>query len=129
MYDYNAKITNIVDGDTFDVDIDLGFHTHLHERIRILDLDTPEKRGAKEKKLGQIVTDFAKRKFDGVDVVLMSKKELLPKTDSFGRWLVDVIVKNGPYAGQSVSDIYTRLGVNKYADTYSEEKVLALPDV
>ena len=27
MYDYNAVITNVVDGDTYDVDIDLGFHT------------------------------------------------------------------------------------------------------
>lgn len=25
MYEYNAQIVNVVDGDTFDVDIDLGF--------------------------------------------------------------------------------------------------------
>lgn len=42
MYHYKAKITNVVDGDTFDVDIDLGFHIHIHERVRLLNVDTPE---------------------------------------------------------------------------------------
>lgn len=123
MYEYNAKIINIVDGDTFDLDIDLGFHIHIHERIRILDLDTPEKRGKKEKEIGLIVTNFAKEKFFGLDVVIHSKQELIPKTDSFGRWLVDVIIQSGEYSGQSVTDIYTRLGVNKYADNYSVENI------
>ena len=126
MYEYNAKIENVVDGDTFDLDIDLGFHAHFHERIRILDLDTPEKRGTKEKALGLIVTDFAKAKFTGVSVVIHSKKELIPKTDSFGRWLVDVIIQEGEYTGKSVADIYTSLGVNKFAENYSEENVRKL---
>lgn len=123
MYEYNAKVVNVVDGDTFDLDIDLGFHIHIHERIRVLELDTPEKRGNKEKELGLLVTDFAKEKFTGLDVVIHSKKELTPKTDSFGRWLVYVIVQSGEYAGQSITDIYTKLGVNKLSDNYSEENV------
>jgi len=129
MYDYNGVITNIVDGDTFDVDIDLGFHIHIHERIRITELDTPEKRGSKEKELGNIVTEFAKLNFLGCNALIVSNKELLPKTDSFGRWLVSVVIQNGSYAGQSVTDIYNRLGVNKYADNYSEENVLMLLNI
>jgi micrococcal nuclease len=117
MYEYNAKVVNVVDGDTFDLDIDLGFHIHIHERIRVLELDTPEKRGNKEKELGLLVTDFAKEKFTGLDVVIHSK------TDSFGRWRVDVFVQSGDYAGQSITDIYTKLGVNKFSDNYSEENV------
>ena len=49
MYEYYATITNVVDGDTFDMDIDLGFHIHIHERVRLLDIDTPEKFGAEKK--------------------------------------------------------------------------------
>ena len=128
MYEYQAKITNIVDGDTFDLDIDLGFHIHLHERIRILDLDTPEKRGEKEKELGMIVTEFAMINFAGADVIIHSKKEVVPKTDSFGRWLVEVIIQDGKYAGRSVADIYTELGVNKRKANYSEENVRRLSD-
>lgn len=126
MYEYNAKITNIVDGDTFDLDIDLGFHIHIHERVRVLDLDTPEKRGKDEKELGEIVTCFAKKFFNGLNVTILSKKELSPDTDSFGRWLVDVIIKDGEYADKSVSEIYTDLGVNKLSDNYSENNVKKL---
>ena len=42
MFQYKAIITNVVDGDTFDMDIDLGFHIHIHERVRLLGIDTPE---------------------------------------------------------------------------------------
>ena len=129
MYEYNAKIVNVVDGDTFDLDIDLGFHAHFHERVRILDLDTPEKRGVEEKELGQIVTEFATINFLGKSVVIHSKKEILPKTDSFGRWLVDVIIAEGDYAFQSVADIYTELGVNKYAENYSPDNVRKLAEL
>ena len=45
MYEYNAKILRIVDGDTIDVDIDLGFGVWIHkERIRLEGIDTPESR-------------------------------------------------------------------------------------
>jgi len=59
MYEYNARVLNVVDGDTYDVDIDLGFHIHIHERIRVLDLDTPEKFGD-ERELGLIVREYAR---------------------------------------------------------------------
>lgn len=85
MYMYNAVITNVVDGDTYDVDIDLGFHIHIHERIRVLDLDTPEKRGP-EKELGMICYEYAKNHFENKEAILRSKREIKgPDTDSFGR--------------------------------------------
>ncbi len=124
MYEYEATVLNVVDGDTFDLDIDLGFHCHRHERVRILNVDTPEKRGNTEKELGQIVTDYAKKRFLGANVVIKSKAELPPDTDSFGRWLVDFITEDG----KSVSDIYTELGVNKYSDNYSKDNVLKLAE-
>lgn len=43
MWEYRAKIVNIVDGDTVDVDIDLGFGITLQdERVRIKGIDTPD---------------------------------------------------------------------------------------
>jgi len=41
-YQYNAQVTNVVDGDTFDVIIDLGFEIQTIERIRTRDIDTAE---------------------------------------------------------------------------------------
>ena len=55
MYEYRAKLVNVVDGDTVDVDIDLGFGIWMHnERVRIMGIDTPESRtrDLTEKKFG-----------------------------------------------------------------------------
>lgn len=122
MYQYKAKILNIVDGDTFDVDIDLGFHIHIHERVRLLNVDTPEKFGA-EASLGLIVKDYAVKNFLGKEMVIRSEKnEEAAKTDSFGRWLVETTLDDGT----SISQIYTEIGVNKLASNYSEDNVKKL---
>ena len=119
MYQYKAKILNIVDGDTFDVDIDLGFHIHIHERVRLLNVDTPEKFGV-EAPLGLIMKNYAIGHFLGKEMVIRSEKnEEAAKTDSFGRWLVETTLEDG----SSISQIYTELGVNKLSSNYSEENV------
>lgn len=114
MYEYKAKILNVVDGDTFDMDIDLGFNIHIYERVRLLGIDTPEKFG-KEKPLGLQVKQYAKDQFEGKDVVIRSEKaDEASVTDSFGRWLVYVDVD-----GTSILDLYNTLGFNKMCDTYN----------
>ena len=41
MYEYRCK-TQVIDGDTVDVDIDLGFDIMFRdERVRIMGIDTP----------------------------------------------------------------------------------------
>lgn len=122
MFEYKALITNVVDGDTFDMDIDLGFNIHIHERVRLLDIDTPEKFG-EEKALGLIVKQYAINSFLGKEFVIKSEKvDEAAITDSFGRWLVRVIF----YDGRDVRDIYNDLGINKKCNTYSESNVLKL---
>ena len=122
MYQYKAKILNVVDGDTFDVDIDLGFHIHIHERVRLLNVDTPEKFGV-EAPLGLIMKNYAIEHFLGKEMVILSEKnEEAAKTDSFGRWLVETTLEDG----RSISGIYTELAVNKLANNYSEENVMKL---
>lgn len=124
MFQYKAVITNVVDGDTFDMDIDLGFNIHIHERVRLLDIDTPEKFG-KEKELGLIVKDYASIEFTGMDVVIKSEKaDTAAETDSFGRWLVRVDAN-----GKDICDTYNSLGINKKCDTYSEDNVRKLKDL
>ena len=122
MYQYKAKILHIVDGDTFDVDIDLGFHIHIHERVRLLNVDTPEKRG-KEAFLGCIVKKYAVDNFLNKEIIIRSEKnEEAAETDSFGRWLVETTLEDG----KSIAQIYTELGVNKLASNYSENNVMKL---
>lgn len=123
MYEYKAVITNVVDGDTFDMDIDLGFHIHINERVRLLDIDTPENFG-EEKELGLLVKDYATYLFRDMQVIIRSEKaDIAANTDSFGRWLVRVI-----YDGEDIRDIYNSLGINKKCDNYSKQNVLNLSD-
>ena len=43
MYQYKAKVLNVVDGDTIDVSVDLGLQIHTLQRIRLYGIDTPER--------------------------------------------------------------------------------------
>ena len=54
MYEYNAKLSKVIDGDTIDADIDLGFQTFVKQRIKLYGVDTPQSRSkvATEKEEG-----------------------------------------------------------------------------
>ena len=44
MYEYNATVPHVVDGDTMDVTLDLGFDILYNSRIRLFGINTPESR-------------------------------------------------------------------------------------
>lgn len=44
MYEYNAQVDKVVDGDTIDCTIDLGFKTWKKIRVRMQGINTPESR-------------------------------------------------------------------------------------
>ena len=54
MYEYNAHVERVVDGDTIDCTIDLGFSTWKKIRVRMEGINTPESRtrDKEEKKRG-----------------------------------------------------------------------------
>ena len=54
MYEYNAQVLRVVDGDTVDVLIDCGFSTFRKERVRLYGINAPESRtrDKEEKKRG-----------------------------------------------------------------------------
>ncbi len=54
MYEYNAILDRVVDGDTIDVNIDLGFNVWKKIRVRMEGINTPESRtrDLEEKKRG-----------------------------------------------------------------------------
>ncbi|EON84746.1 phage protein, partial [Staphylococcus epidermidis 36-1] len=43
LYTFQAICTNVVDGDTIDILLDLGFKTTAERRVRLLNVDTPER--------------------------------------------------------------------------------------
>lgn len=42
MFQYAARIVQVIDGDTLKIDLDLGFRCHLFETIRLAHINTPE---------------------------------------------------------------------------------------
>ena len=81
-YVYNAKILEVVDGDTFVVSLDLGLEISKICRIRVFDLDTPEKfckhGDAQEKELGTICKEYAAK-------ILTNKKNLIQNVLLFSK--------------------------------------------
>ena len=93
MYKYRARVINVIDGDTVDVDIDLGFDIVLRdERVRIIGIDTPESRTRDrvEKLFGKLASKRVKELLEG-DVVLCTRlnKDGEDMRGKFGRVLGD----------------------------------------
>ena len=89
MYEYHVKkVTNVVDGDTIDVDIDLGFDISFSSRVRLAGIDTPESRTTNkaEKVLGLEAKEYVKSKIkDAKDIVI--KTEKMDSSEKYGRIL------------------------------------------
>jgi micrococcal nuclease len=89
MYEYRIKkITNVVDGDTIDVDIDLGFSVSFSQRLRLAGIDTPESRTTDkmEKTLGLESKEYLKSKLkDAKDVIVKTEKP--DSSEKYGRIL------------------------------------------
>lgn len=88
---FRARIVNIVDGDTVDLEVDCGMHARRVERMRVLHVDAPETRGVVDRAPGlaakQFVADWwAEVSGEGGFPLVVQTI----KTDSFGRYLADI---------------------------------------
>ena len=107
MYSYDAVVNNVVDGDTVDLNIDLGFKTYLHDvRCRLIGIDTPECRGKNKCEAGIVAKETVTSELLHQTVRIRSYKDdtVDINSDSFGRWLVRVYLKDGTDYNQSLVD-------------------------
>ena len=87
MYEYNAYVKRVYDGDTITVDIDLGFNMQMkNQSIRLLRINTPEIRGA-ERSEGLISKLALENKILNRKVRLCTYKD---KKGKYGRWLGEI---------------------------------------
>lgn len=91
LYNFKAKVLNIVDGDTIDVEIKVGFHITTTQRLRLLRINTSELRSKDEheRKIAYEAKEFVEKKLLDKDVYIHTEKE-----DSFGRYLAEVYVED-----------------------------------
>lgn len=73
--------TNVVDGDTIDVEIDVGFDFKTTQRLRLMGIDTPERGEPGFMEATLFVSDICLNR----NIQIRTYKK-----DSFGRWLADV---------------------------------------
>ena len=99
-YVYNARIVNVVDGDTVDMLVDLGFHTYIKDRFRLSDINTAEltSTDAAERKLAQEAKAWMAN-YLNKDVVIQSTKK-----DKYGRYLARIYVGTEVSLNQQLLD-------------------------
>ena len=114
MYEYNATLDRVVDGDTVDLNIDLGFDVWLNgKRVRLLEIDTPEKRTTDllEKHFGKLASNFVHNKLTNATYISV-KTTINGPTDKYGR-ILGVI-----WVDQDETSINSQLLEKRYAVRY-----------
>lgn len=110
MYEYNAKVERVVDGDTIDCIIDLGFKTWKKIRVRMEGINTPESRtrDLEEKERGLAAKDRLQEILEYNDNHCVLKVSGLGK---FGRALATVHVQS--LSPISTESSMTLININK----------------
>ncbi|MDZ5782145.1 thermonuclease family protein [Marinococcus luteus] len=113
--DTNATVTNIVDGDTIDVDYEGG-----EERIRLILVDTPETKHPQMdvQPFGPEATEFTTSVLEGEDVRLELGVE---ERDYYGRLLAYVFVDGENFNQQLIEEGLARVAVYPPNTEYLDE--------
>jgi micrococcal nuclease len=83
-YVYDAEITRVIDGDTFDFKIDLGFSINVKERLRLYGVNTPEIKG-EEKPEGDRVKAYVTKLILGKTFEILVYKKGMAKRVTYDR--------------------------------------------
>ncbi len=94
MYEYQARVLRVVDGDTVDLQIDLGLTVSVKCRCRLLGINAPDKQPAKSD-ASQALSNLVM----GMDLRVVTVKD---RTEKYGRYLVTIYI---PGHEKSVNDI------------------------
>lgn len=111
LYHYNAKVTDVYDGDTITVNIDLGLKTWvMSEKIRLYRINAPELRGD-ERKEGLKSRNFLRRHILDKDIILQTIKD---KKGKYGRYLGEIILVGEDETQTNINDLMVTKGYAKY---------------
>lgn len=106
---YRARIDRVVDGDTLDLVIDQGMHAQRVDRVRLLGINTPERKGD-TRAAGDAAMEFVRSwwmltllnsEFPGQWPLIIQTE----KDDAFGRYLAHIwSAKSGEYLNKAIID-------------------------
>ena len=122
IYNYNAKCTRVVDGDTIDAEIDLGFDIKVTKRIRLGGINAPESRTRNkvEKKLGLAAKERLKEMLEGAaNCFELESSELGKFGRVIGKLHIDKIAGKDVITKVCINDLLVKEG---YAVEYDGGK-------
>jgi endonuclease YncB( thermonuclease family) len=96
FYTFEARVVDVVDGDTLWLDIDCGFDTWTVEKVRLRGIDTPELGTAE----GKLAKDFVEEALADLPFVVVTTT----KPDKYDRFLADVFYLRDEEDAQRVAD-------------------------
>lgn len=107
MFEYNAFVTRVIDGDTIEVEIDLGFNQQSNGvRLRIRGINAPELDKAGEKAAGQESKMFLAKMIEGKPVKVHTFKTKTGRdVKTFERYVADVFIN-----GLNVAELMLNAG-------------------
>lgn len=111
MYHYLAKLINVVDGDTIDLDVDLGFHIIVRDRFRLFGINTPERGKPGYKEAASFIKDWFSNQVIPNTAYIQSEK---PLQDKYGRYLVR-IYSTSDFIAPTLNDLLVQ---NNFAVVY-----------
>ena len=126
MFEYNAEVLRVVDGDTLDARIDLGFDVHVNKRIRLMGIDTWESRTRDQaEKAKGLAAKF--RLIELLQAEGNKFKLISHGTGKFGRVLGDIEISVGNVCDILVEEghAYSYFGGNKEEARAKAAEILA----
>ena len=97
MYEYNAELIRVVDGDTVDCWVDLGFDIRIKERVRLAGIDAPETRtrDLEEKAKGLKSKDWLISALSEDNTKFILRTNSFDSKGKYGRTIGTIFLKNG----------------------------------
>jgi micrococcal nuclease len=92
MYEYQAAVLDVLDGDSVRLDADLGFSIRSKMTVRLYGINTPEVVG-EEKPAGLVSKARLSELILGKSVLIKTFKD---KGDKYGRILADIFLPGDP---------------------------------
>lgn len=120
MFEYQATVNRVIDGDTIEVTIDLGFSFKWSTPVRLYGINAAEtnSKDAAERSQAQLAKSYLVTSVLGKTVRLQSVK---PK-DKYGRYLAEVWLTGGLQA-KSVNQMMVEMKLVKPWDGQGEKPV------
>lgn len=85
MWEYNATLSRVVDGDTVVLRVDLGFHISVVEKFRFARINAPEIQTYNGKEAKTFLTGLLPTGENGIHIQVLGQ-------DKYGRWLAEILV-------------------------------------